>query len=259
MSFGTPEERDAFNYGLKVVSFADRLHLRKNSVDIQPPDSTLVDLTPDTEEILERMKSKWRYNIRLSERKGVQIEKVTGADPLFSEKLDVFYDLYKITSERDGIAIHAKSYYEDLLKKSSDELAQKKDVPAVTLYLAKHEDDYLGAIITLFSRTESVYLYGCSSNVKRNLMPNFLLQWTAMQDAKKYGSLYYDMYGMPPTDDENHPMHGLYLFKTGFGGKNIHRIGTFDVPVHILYRACIAAESLRAFWHKKIMKKIRGR
>ena len=90
-------------------------------------------------------------------------------------------------------------------------------------------------------------------------MPNFLLQWTAMQDAKKYGSLYYDMYGMPPTDDENHPMHGLYLFKTGFGGKNIHRIGTFDVPVHILYRACIATESLRAFWHKKIMKKIRGR
>ena len=259
VSFGTPEERDAFNYGLKRVSFADRLHLRKNSVDIQPPDSTLVDLTPDTEEILERMKSKWRYNIRLSERKGVQIEKVTGADPLFSEKLDVVYDLYKITSERDGIAIHSKSYYEDLLKKSSDELAQKKDVPAVTLYLAKHEDDYLGAIITLFSRTESVYLYGCSSNVKRNLMPNFLLQWTAMQDAKKYGSLYYDMYGMPPTDDENHPMHGLYLFKTGFGGKNIHRIGTFDVPVHILYRACIAAESMRAFWHKKIMKKIRGR
>ena len=90
-------------------------------------------------------------------------------------------------------------------------------------------------------------------------MPNFLLQWTAMKDAKNYGSEYYDMYGMPPTDDPNHPMHGLYLFKTGFGGKNIHRPGTFDIPTNIFYKAYSAAENLRAFWHKKVMKKIRGR
>lgn len=259
VSFDTPQKRDMFNYGLKNAAFMDKLHLRKNSVDIQPPDSTLVSLSDSSETILARMKSKWRYNIHLSEKKGVQIEKITGDNPLLSEKIDIFYRLYKITAERDGIAIHEKSYYEALLKKSSDEQARGKDVPSVTLYLAKHENDYLGAIITLFSRTESVYLYGCSSNVKRNLMPNFLLQWTAMQDAKNYGSLYYDMYGMPPDDDENHPMHGLYLFKTGFGGKNIHRIGTFDVPLHILYRTCITAEAARAFWHKKVMKKIRGR
>ncbi len=45
VSFRTPEDRDLFNYGMKMVSYADRLKLRKNSVDIQPPDSTLVDLT----------------------------------------------------------------------------------------------------------------------------------------------------------------------------------------------------------------------
>lgn len=259
VSFDTPEERDLFNYGLKNAAFMDKIRLRKSKVDIQPPDSTLVSLTDSTEKILARMKSKWRYNIHLSEKKGVQIETITGDSPQLSEKIDVFYGLYKITAERDGIAIHEKSYYETLLKTSSDERLCGKDAPVVTLYLAKHENDYLGAIITLFSRTESVYLYGCSSNIKRNLMPNFLLQWTAMQDAKNYGSLYYDMYGMPPDDNENHPMHGLYLFKTGFGGKNIHRIGTFDVPLHCFYRICIAAENARAFWHKKIMKKIRGR
>lgn len=90
-------------------------------------------------------------------------------------------------------------------------------------------------------------------------MPNFLLQWTAMKDAKNYGSKYYDMYGMPPTDDPNHPMHGLYQFKTGFGGKNIHRPGTFDIPASLFYKSYSAAENLRAFWHKKILKKIRGR
>lgn len=257
--FKTPSERDAFNYGLKVISFADKLRLKKTRVDIQPPDSTQIDLTASEDEILSRMKGKWRYNIRLAEKKGVLVEKNGGKDNNLSENLDKFYELYKITSERDGIAIHPKSYYEDLLIRSATQIADGKDVPEVNLYLARHEDDYLGAIITLFSKTESIYLYGCSSNVKRNLMPNFLLQWTAMKDAKAYGSHYYDMYGMPPTDDENHPMHGLYLFKTGFGGKNIHRIGSWDVQLKASYRLCVAAENLRAFWHKVVLKKVRGR
>lgn len=257
--FEDPKSRDYFNYGMHLISYADRLKVYKNKVDIQPPDSTQIDLTASEEEILSRMKNKWRYNIGLSERKGVVIEKVLGSDENLSEKLDIFYELYKITAERDGIAIHGKKYYESLLKKSSEELSCGKDVPVISLYLAKHEEDYLGAIITLNSKTESIYLYGCSSNLKRNLMPNFLLQWTAMKDAKAYGSAYYDMYGMPPTNDENHPMHGLYLFKTGFGGNNIHRCGTYDVQLKAVYKLATAGENLRAFWHKKVMKKIRGR
>jgi len=259
VEFSDPDLRDDFNYGIKIISFADRLKLKKNKVDIQPPDSTQISLIETEDEILNRMKSKWRYNIRLAEKKDVQIEKISGNSEDLSSKLDIFYSLYKTTSERDGIAIHPKSYYEDLLKLSSQKLAAGEDVPQINMYLAKHEDDYLGSIITLFSKTESIYLYGCSSNEKRNLMPNFLLQWTAMKDAKAYGSLYYDMYGMPPTDDENHPMHGLYLFKTGFGGKNIHRTGTWDIQLKQVYKLCTLAESARAFWHKVILKKIRGR
>lgn len=259
VEFETPEERDEFDLGVKVVSFADRLKIKKNKVDIQPPDSTLIDLLPDEEKILSAMKTKWRYNVNLSARKGVEVIKITGENEELLKYLDIFYDLYKITAERDGIAIHSKKYYETLLKKSAEEIKAGKNVPLISLYIAKHESDYLGAIITLFSKTESVYLYGCSSNVKRNLMPNFLLQWTAMKDAKAYGSKYYDMYGMPPTDNPNHPMHGLYLFKTGFGGKNIHRPGTFDVPTSLWYKPYSSAEKIRAFWHKKILKKIRGR
>ena len=259
IEFSNPEYRDDFNQGMKTVAYADRLKLKKNSVDIQPPDSTQIDLTKSEDEILASMKSKWRYNIRLAEKKGVSVKKISGNDSDLSTFLDIFYELYATTAERDGIAIHSKSYYEDLIKKSSDEIALGKDVPEISLYIASHEEDNLAAIITLFSKTESIYLYGCSSNVKRNLMPAYLLQWTAIKDAKTYGSQYYDMYGMPPTDDENHPMHGLYLFKTGFGGKNIHRPGSYDVPTSNFYAFYNFAEKLRAFWHKKIMKKIRGR
>ena len=258
--FSSPEDRDLFNYGMKMVSFADHLKLRKNSVDIQPPDSTLVDLTGSEEEILEKMHSKWCYNIRLSERKGVVVHRCLGNDINLSDKLDKFYELTKITNARDGNASHAKAYYLDLIKASAEEISKGRDVPVISLYIAEHEGEEIASIMTLFSHDEAIYLYGASSNNKRNLMPNHLLQWTAMKDAKAYGSKFYDMYGMPPEGkDENHPMHGLYMFKANFGGKNIHRTGSWDIPLKAIYRPYSAAEKLRAFWHKKVIKKLKGR
>ena len=260
VSFTNPEDRDLFNYGMQLITYADRLKIRKNSVDIQPPDSTLVDLTGTEEEILEKMHSKWRYNIRLSERKGVVIHRYLGNDINLSEKIDKFYELTKITNARDGNASHSKAYYVDLIKSSAEEVAAGKDVPVISLYIAEHEGEEIASIMTLFSHDEAIYLYGASSNNKRNLMPHHLLQWTAMKDAKAYGSKYYDMYGMPPEGkDENHPMHGLYMFKANFGGKNIHRTGSWDIPLTAIYHPYSAAEKLRAFWHKKVIKKLKGR
>lgn len=260
VSFTNPEDRDLFNYGMQLITYADRLKIRKNSVDIQPPDSTLVDLTGTEEEILEKMHSKWRYNIRLSERKGVVIHRYLGNDINLSEKIDKFYELTKITNARDGNASHSKAYYADLIKSSAEEVSAGKDVPVISLYIAEHEGEEIASIMTLFSHDEAIYLYGASSNNKRNLMPNHLLQWTAMKDAKAYGSKYYDMYGMPPEGkDENHPMHGLYMFKANFGGKNIHRTGSWDIPLKAIYHPYSAAEKLRAFWHKKVIKKLKGR
>ena len=260
VSFTNPEDRDLFNYGMQLITYADKLKIRKNSVDIQPPDSTLVDLTGTEEEILEKMHSKWRYNIRLSERKGVVIHRYLGNNINLSEKIDKFYELTKITNARDGNASHSKAYYADLIKSSAEEVAAGKDVPVISLYIAEHEGEEIASIMTLFSHDEAIYLYGASSNNKRNLMPNHLLQWTAMKDAKAYGSKYYDMYGMPPEGkDENHPMHGLYMFKANFGGKNIHRTGSWDIPLKAIYHPYSAAEKLRAFWHKKVIKKLKGR
>lgn len=260
VSFREPDDRDFFNYGIKMVAFADRLHLKKSKVDIQPPDSTLVDLCCTEEEIFSRMHSKWRYNIRLSEKKGVLIKRYFGDDPEITQKIDNFYQLTKETNARDGNSCHAKSYYLDLIKFSAERINSGKDVPLISLYIAEHDGDAIAGIMTLFSHDEAVYLYGASSNSKRNLMPNHFLQWTAIKDAKAYGSKYYDMYGIPPEGkDENHPMHGLYMFKANFGGKNIHRTGSWDVSLKIYYIFYSLMENLRAFWFKKIIKKLKGR
>ncbi|GHV71045.1 hypothetical protein AGMMS49928_21200 [Spirochaetia bacterium] len=221
----------------------------KSAADVQCPDTVILDLAPGEEQILQAMKPKWRYNIRLAGKKGVEVRE---AGP---EGLPVFYDLLKETARRDGIAVHHIDYYRTLfdLAKKPD---QMKIRPDIRLYLASHEGDTLAGIITLFRGSEAVYLYGASSAIKRNLMAPYALQWQAMGGAKKSGCLRYDLFGIPPNDDPHHPMAGLYLFKTGFGGSIIHRSGCYDY----IYRPFMTglfhcAESLR----KKIrdLRKIR--
>ena len=264
LDFYSISSRDFFVAELKQAAASEKLAIVKTKTDIQPPDTTLIDLTKSEDELLSAMRSKWRYNIRLAQKKGVVVrayrartdkEDNSSLDSDASRALDIFYELYKTTASRDGIAIHAKKYYEDLFALS----AAHKDAPLITVYIASHEGENLASIITLFSKSEAVYLYGASSNVKRNLMPAYLLQWTAICDAKSYGSAVYDFYGMPPSDDKNHPMYGLYLFKTGFGGRIVHRPGSLDFPLSPLYAPYAFAESARAFYHKRIKKILAGR
>lgn len=238
------ESEDTRN--LYIKSLLRKKNFSVAPVAIQPPDTVVLDLRCSQEELLSNMKPKWRYNIRLAEKKGVSVRRGEVSD------IDIFYQLYETTARRDGIAVHEKSYYKKLLEQSGD--TQNEHTPRVTLYIAEYNGEPLAAIITVFSQREAIYLYGASSNFHRNLMPAYLLQWIAVCDAKAYGSAVYDFYGIPPNDNENHPMHGLYRFKTGFGGKIIHRPGSIDVPLSPFYILYIAAERIRAFWFKKIKK-----
>ncbi|MCQ2604800.1 MAG: peptidoglycan bridge formation glycyltransferase FemA/FemB family protein, partial [Spirochaetia bacterium] len=218
--------------------------LKKASLDIQPPSSVVLDINRPDEEILKGMKERARRNIKTAAKKGVTVSRHTVQD------LHIWYDLYKETSARDRIAIHPFGYYEKLFL-----LAEKQDDIDVRLYLASVDGDDIAGIITLFYKDEGVYLYGASCNRKRETMPAYALQWQGIRDAKAAGCLRYDFFGMPPADDPNHPMHGLYLFKTGFGGDIIHRPGCWDYPCRpVLYRLYRVAESARKYYYKKLKK-----
>lgn len=224
--------------------------LRKAS-DVQPPDTVVLDLSFSDDELLARMKPKWRYNIKLAEKKNVHITEAG------SEELGTFFNLYQQTAARDRIAIHPKQYYASLFEHASIS-HQAEPHPELRLWVARHEGQALACIITLFYGTTATYLYGASSDEKRNLMPTYALQWAAMKAAKAAGCLEYDLYGIPPTNDEHHPMAGLYRFKTGFGGGLRHYPGAWDYlylpPVYALFRI---AERARLLWHKKIRKNFR--
>ena len=168
-------------------------------MDIQPPDTVVLNLpplsVPDGEaRLLDAMKPKWRYNIKLGPKKGLKVDCYEG-DSAIQTGLQIFWTLYLETAERDGIALHDKRYYQDLFTHAAAfENTGFDKKRSVRVYIASHEGSPLAAIVTLFCGDEAVYLYGASSNEKRNLMPAYALQWQAIRDARDF-----DAHGMIST------------------------------------------------------------
>jgi len=211
---------------------------RKPPADVQPPDTVVVRLAAD-EVLLAGMHKKTRYNIGLAEKKGVTVERAG------VEALAEWYALYRETAQRDKISIHSEQYYRDLFGHAPD----------LSLWLARFEGKLLAGNIVLIHGKTATYLYGASSNEHRNLMAPYALQWAALRNARDKGAVEYDLFGIPPTNDESHPMHGLYRFKTGFGGERVHRHGAWDFVYRpAAWSVWTKADALR-IWYYKVWKK----
>ena len=103
------------------------------------------------------------------------------------------------------------------------------------------------------------YLYGASTLRHRSLMGNYALQWAAMRLARERGCRSYDLYGIAPSADGDHPWAGLYRFKTGFGGAVVHRCGCWDYAVRpISYRLFRRAEVLRRDYYARLRPRLAG-
>ena len=218
----------------------------KKGEDVQPASTVIINLTKSKDDILSEMKSKTRYNIKLAEKKEVVVKNSSVA------LLDEWYDMYKETGLRDKIALHPLAYYKKVF-----DLAQKKEFKVdLRLYMAESEEQNIAGIVTCFYNKKATYLYGASRNTGREKMPAYALQWKAICDAIDEGCVEYDMFGIPPDDNPSHPMHGLYRFKTGFGGEIVHHPGCYDFILNkFAYKFYSIAESARRYYFKKFKKR----
>lgn len=183
---------------------------------VQMRSTIWVDIGESEEDILARMKHKTRYNIRLSARKGVTVTQGTVAD------LDAWYEMYRLTAERDGFSIHDCGYYQTVL-----ETLGRRDMAA--LLLARHEGDLLAGIIVFCLGEKAMYMYGASANEKRNLMAPYLVQWEGMRWARERRARIYDLWGIPDQLLESEDLWGVYRHKRGYGGELVRYIGAYDL------------------------------
>lgn len=190
-------------------------HREKEGYDtVQCRDNYVLDIGGRTEnEIFDSFKPKWRYNIRLAERKGVICR------PYGIERIDDFCRLMQETSERDGFCMRPKSYFEKMLLNLKDRCR---------LYMCDWNGIPLSGAVAVNYAGKTCYVYGASSNKHRNLMPNYLMQWHMIQWALESNCYLYDFQGIPYYNDETHPNYGVYRFKQGFNGRILKYAGEFD-------------------------------
>lgn len=203
---------------------------------VQPRYVMKVNIGPSLEDLQASFHPKWRYNIRLAEKKGVTIRE--GA----REDLPRFYEVLQETCRRDGFGVRALSYYYDLW-----DLVLAPGLGG--LFLGFAEEELICGAITLAMGHQAWYVYGASSNRQRNLMPNHLLQWEMMKWAKQRGCSVYDMRGVAREtagQEEQEGLHGLNRFKRGFGAQYLEYIGEFDlVYAPVWYAAYNLAQRVR--------------
>lgn len=152
------------------------------------------------------------------------------------EHIDDWYTLYLDTARRHKMPIQNKEFFTAVLKNQDN---THKGV-TVKMLMSELDGEFLSSMFLVLSKTRGTYLYGASTSCKNNLMASYALQWESIKIARDWGCVEYDMFGSAPNLNENHPLHGVHVYKKGFGGHLFHRMGCWDYPynqkLYDLYR-----------------------
>ncbi len=187
----------------------------------QPKCVMQLDLQRPLDEIMAGFHQKWRYNIRLAERKGITVRASDKPQDLIT-----FYRLLRLTAERDGFLVRGESYFERMWDCLS--------APGwIRLFLGEYEGEAVCGALLYVMGDKCWYTYGASGNAHREKMPNYLMQWKMISFAHELGCRWYDFRGVSCTpDDPNDKTAGLNRFKSGFSPRLVRYIGEFDLPVN---------------------------
>ncbi len=193
--------------------------IKKTTYPIQPEGTVLVPLSGGPDEVFSHFRTRAKRNIRRSKDE-ILITEWDGDQ----KELKAWYETYTYTSIRDAFTPRSKAYMENIL-----ELGKRGDSGVESrLYLAWIGGSVIGGNIVLYTPKRALYLFGSSRHEYVAASPSYALQWYTIQDAVKRGCETYDLYGIAPENEEDHHLHSLNMFKTGFGGEKVYRAGCFD-------------------------------
>ncbi len=187
---------------------------------IQPAATRAIDLAPDEDALWGDLRKKWRQYVNKARTGGVR---VVDAGP---ERLDEFYRIYEETAARAGFLIRAASAYRDIW----DAFA-----PAgrARLLFAEHADgEPVATLFLVRAGGRVVEPYGGMTQAGAESRANYLLKWEAIRSSREQGATSYDLWGLAHA--------GIAHFKTGFGGREIHYVGAWDLVLDPLGRRTFA-------------------
>ncbi|WP_372648803.1 lipid II:glycine glycyltransferase FemX [Draconibacterium sp.] len=195
-------------------------NVKKSIEDNLPKNTFFLDLTLNEQELMYNMRYNTRYNVRKANKMGIRVREYG------LEQIGDWYKLYFDTAMRHNMALQSQDYFSSILRNQDN----SKNGVTVKMLMADIDGRFLSSMFLVLSRKRGTYLYGASSTCKDNLMASYALQWESIRISKEWGCTEYDMFGSAPNLDSSHPLHGVHIYKKGFGGDLYHRMGCWDYP-----------------------------
>ncbi len=206
---------DAWEQGLEQYGY------RWDKVAVAPTKTILVDLTAEEDEMLARMESKTRYNIRLSQRRGVTTQIATGEDLLKEQALlDQFAAVLQQNFQRLKMKAPSIKFLERICQAFGD------NYYVVFAHLSNGEPGAVASYI-LYGDTISYQMNGSTEAGRHDFAANAAV-WAGMLAGKRRGCSWLDFDGIADERyKEDEEWEGFTRFKSGFGGEVITFMGSF--------------------------------
>jgi peptidoglycan pentaglycine glycine transferase (the first glycine) len=192
----------------------------------------LIDLSKDEETLLAAMKPRTRYNLRLSQRKGITVRE--GGEG----ELEIYHRLLSATGQRQGFSVYPPHYFIAMWRLLNPQ-------GFINLLLAEYEGSVVSAQLAIpFGDTVLNKLSVWSGDYGEH-RPNEALQWASIRWAKTHGYRWYDFEGIDLATAQvvldgatatTTPMHTVTTFKLGFGGEIATSPGAYSYLYNPLFR-----------------------
>lgn len=185
----------------------------------QPEHTQRIDIDRPFAEVLAEMKSSLRNRHRNYHKKGLSVR--SSNDPADVEHL---IRLMAQVATRNDMLPHSDEYLRDNAKHLMPE-------GAALMYLAELDGEVIAASLTFEDEDCRYYAHAAADTEHRSLHAGAILVSQMIADATEGPQKFFDLYGVVPESEKDHPWFGFSEFKRSFGGQQVDYAGTYEIPV----------------------------
>ncbi len=196
----------------------------------------ILDISSSLDEIQKGMRKTTRHEIRKAREAGVEV--VMSSDVC---DLKYFFEVYETTVLRKHFVPFSRSYIE-----KEFQLFREKN--KIQLFLGKYKNEVLYAALIVFSNGSAFYHHGASRVLSNAPSASHLVQWHAIEEAKRRGCALYNFWGVSPENKPRHPWFGASRFKRGFGGFEERYVHAQDFVLGWKYAIPFTIDLLRKYY-----------
>ena len=195
---------------------------------IQPNSTRVIDLRADEETLYADLRKKWRQYVNRARKAGIRVVDAEG------DRLGDFYRIYRETADRAGFLIRTEQAYRDVWD------AFRPTGNARLLFAETADGEPQATLFLVRSGPRVVEPYGGMTHAGAESRANYLLKWEAIRSSREQGATSYDLWGLATG--------GIAHFKTGFGGREVHYVGAWDLVLDPLGRQAYEAAQRGRVW-----------